>query len=243
MSDPSRWLDPSSGAPSGARELLAQAARAPALTPEAKARMAARLAKAGVAGGAVAAGAWAWKGLFGVGVVGLATVVFVGVTRDRGPAPRAVHAPEVLATPRASTPAAPVIEPSAPVVPVAQAVLAPAPQVAVIPSHVPVTHAVASAHAAPPIDTGATSDDELDLVNRAAVLTVRDPSAALALVQQHVARFPRGEHAEERERVAVRALASAGRVSEARARGEAFLRHYPDSIYATPIRDLIRTLP
>ncbi len=242
MTDPSRWLDPSSDAPSGARQLLQQAPRVPALTPEARARMAARVAKVGIAGGAVAAGAWAWKGLFGVGVMGLATVVFVGVTRHGAPVSQPVHAPEVVAAPHVAAPAVPVAAPSAPVTLDVVAASAP-PRVVQSPTPAPVVRPAPSAHVVSANAARGNTDDEMTLLGRAQYLATREPSAALVLVQDHATRFPRGQQVEERERIAVNALVHAGRAQEARARGEAFLRRYPGSIYATPIRDQLRTLP
>lgn len=249
MSDPSRWLDPSTHAPSGARELLASAPRVPVLTPEARARMAARLAKVGVAGGAVAAGVWVWKALFGAGVVGLASVVFVGMAHQRGAISRREHAPQVVAIARAVPTGIQAREVIVPAAPVSEALAIQQPVVSAssaLSASSPATNArpVGAAHVVTPsVVRDHASDDELELVSRAAGLADRDPSGALVLVRQHVARFPRGEHLQERERVAVRALARAGRAPEARIRGEAFLRRYPESIYATPIRDLLRTLP
>ena len=233
MSDPSRWLDPSGGAPSNARDLLAHAPKVPVLSPEAKARMAARIAQSsavGAAGGAIGAG---WKGLFGAGVIGLAGVAFFFVSRNHTPVPHRVVSPPVIAAPTAPLPVAPVHEPAS---------------TPVIDSHAAANAAPVierSAHASPHAPAAPTSNpvDELALLQRADALVDRDPGAALSLAREHATRFPRGQLVQERERIAIRALAHAGRATEARTRGNAFLRRYPDSIYASPIRDLLRTLP
>jgi hypothetical protein len=51
-----------------------------------------------------------------------------------------------------------------------------------------------------------------------AALTAEEPERALALLTEHASRFARPQLAEEREAIAVQALASLGRYEEARAR-------------------------
>lgn len=73
-------------------------------------------------------------------------------------------------------------------------------------------------------------DNDGALVERARVaLLRRNPSDALAAVQEHARRFPRGEFAEEREVLAVQCLVALGRSAEATARAEAFHRRFPQS--------------
>lgn len=57
-----------------------------------------------------------------------------------------------------------------------------------------------------------------------------DFANALASADAHQKRFPKGALAEEREALAVQALAGAGRKEEARARAERFARSFPGSI-------------
>jgi outer membrane protein assembly factor BamD (BamD/ComL family) len=54
-------------------------------------------------------------------------------------------------------------------------------------------------------------------------------SAALALLDEHAAKFPRGALAEERTAARVLALCDLGRVAEARSSAEAFARASPRS--------------
>jgi outer membrane protein assembly factor BamD (BamD/ComL family) len=58
---------------------------------------------------------------------------------------------------------------------------------------------------------------------------------ALAAVASHAAQFPRGRLAEDREAIAVQALAAAGRTEEARLRAKGFRVRYPRSIYLKAI--------
>jgi TolA-binding protein len=57
-----------------------------------------------------------------------------------------------------------------------------------------------------------------------------DAAHALASTEEHAKRFPRGALSEEREAIAVQALAQSGKPSEARARALRFKKDYPESI-------------
>ncbi|MFO0602017.1 MAG: hypothetical protein U0324_02530 [Polyangiales bacterium] len=100
----------------------------------------------------------------------------------------------------------------------------------------------ASAPDAPPADVAAPTrprpdprpqsadDDDSALVERARVALLRArPADALAATDEHARRFPRGQFAEEREALAVQALAALGRPAEARRRAAAFHRRFPAS--------------
>jgi hypothetical protein len=60
------------------------------------------------------------------------------------------------------------------------------------------------------------------------------------MLRRHADRFPSGVLAEEREALAVRALAAAGRRSEAEVRGRAFAAKYPESIMRPAVESAIR---
>jgi hypothetical protein len=62
---------------------------------------------------------------------------------------------------------------------------------------------------------------------------------ALVACDEHARRFPRGTLAEEREALAVQALAECKRPSEARMRGERFRQSYPKSILLPVVLDAI----
>lgn len=76
-----------------------------------------------------------------------------------------------------------------------------------------------------------------DLAAERAVLDVArtalgrgDAENALSAATEHAKKFPRGALSEEREAIAVQALAAGGRKDEARARAERFKKAHPDSI-------------
>jgi hypothetical protein len=80
---------------------------------------------------------------------------------------------------------------------------------------------------------------EDDLLARAKQALSSSPATTLALAEEHARRFPRGALIQEREVIAIQALLALGRRSEAQARGNAFLRAYPTSIYRTKIDQLL----
>ena len=63
-----------------------------------------------------------------------------------------------------------------------------------------------------------------------------DTAAALDALGKHDAKYPHGQLTEEREALAVQALAGAGRMDEARTRGARFKRDFPGSML-TPVVD------
>jgi hypothetical protein len=84
-------------------------------------------------------------------------------------------------------------------------------------------------------------DAEAKLVLAAGTALVRDDAqTALALTRQHLARFPNGAHAEERDRIAIEALARLGRPDDARAAAGRFFVQYSESIYRARIEGLLR---
>ncbi|AKU98774.1 hypothetical protein AKJ09_05438 [Labilithrix luteola] len=93
--------------------------------------------------------------------------------------------------------------------------------------------------AAHTVNTESACDGELELVERSdAKLRAGDAQGALALARQHAARCARGEFVQERERIAIEALAQLGRTSEVRARARAFERQFPTSPHLWRIRSL-----
>jgi len=67
-------------------------------------------------------------------------------------------------------------------------------------------------------------------------LRADDPARALALLDEHGRRFPRGALAEERSVERVSALCKLGRVDEAHTEAERFLIATPDSPLAASVR-------
>jgi hypothetical protein len=68
-------------------------------------------------------------------------------------------------------------------------------------------------------------------------------SAALATLDEHEARFPKGHLLEERELLRVQALAGAGRDAEARDHAAQFEARYPGSIFLPAVREALDTRP
>lgn len=89
--------------------------------------------------------------------------------------------------------------------------------------------------AQPPTEPAAaptpTVETERLLVERAGVALARgEAAAALEVCDEHQRVFPTGLLAEERESVAIRALAALGRLDEARSRAKAFKEAFPRSM-------------
>ena len=83
--------------------------------------------------------------------------------------------------------------------------------------------------------TGADVDlaSERALIDRARMALARgQSSAALDAVDAHAKSYPRGRLVEEREALAIQALAQAGRTADARARADKFRATYPNSVFA-----------
>jgi hypothetical protein len=76
-----------------------------------------------------------------------------------------------------------------------------------------------------------------------AALARGDFEAALAAAEKHARAFPRGRLAEERDAIAVQALAGAKRGPEARARADAFRAKYPKSMLLPIVEDAVRSIP
>lgn len=82
-------------------------------------------------------------------------------------------------------------------------------------------------------------DSEDALLHRAHAASLSDPRKALALTAEHVRRFPNGMLAQEREVLAIEALARLGRRDDARARATAFSASYPGSPYQSRVDDAL----
>lgn len=130
-----------------------------------------------------------------------------------------------VAPPVATLTAAPPASASVPVVtphdlPSSVPAVAPKPSVAPSPSN------------APDLELAA----ERALVDRArSALSAGQPSAAVDAVDAHATRFPKGRLAEEREALAVQALARSGNTTAAKRRADAFRKTYPNSIFGPAV--------
>jgi hypothetical protein len=90
--------------------------------------------------------------------------------------------------------------------------------------------------AAEPVDPA----EELALLTRAKRVLPSDPQAALNLTREHTARFPRGVFREEREVLAIEALARGGQRGRAMSRANAFRQAYPRSTHLDRLAVVLR---
>lgn len=81
--------------------------------------------------------------------------------------------------------------------------------------------------------------DELSLLSAARAALDDDPGRALSLAADHARFHPRGALTEEREVIAIDALAALGRTQAARARADAFARRWPRSAHRAHLRTLL----
>jgi hypothetical protein len=79
---------------------------------------------------------------------------------------------------------------------------------------------------------------DLDVLRKAQEVLRTDPARALALTEEDAHRFPSSPLAEEREVIAIDALARLSRVDEARARASQFLVDFPRSAYRLRVQAL-----
>jgi hypothetical protein len=105
--------------------------------------------------------------------------------------------------------------------------------------HAPSRPAGAAARAETPSSSAVRLREETTLIRDARqALRQGDAARALRLLDEHRRLFSAGVLQQERERLAIEALAKSGRAAEASARAAAFLRKYPDSPHAGEIRGL-----
>jgi hypothetical protein len=88
----------------------------------------------------------------------------------------------------------------------------------------------------PPAAGPAIGEEAALLLSTQAALREDNPGRALALLDEHARRFPRGALAQERDAARVLALCAAGRVDEARSARDAFLAAHPRSPAAARVR-------
>ncbi|MEM6992678.1 MAG: hypothetical protein AAF721_19345 [Myxococcota bacterium] len=211
--------------------IAAQGAQTGVVAPVAAAGMS-TLAKLAVAGALLVGGVGLWVGLSG----------------DPAPAAEPSMAQATPAEPvRAPVEAAPAAtpEPPAPAVPaVAPVPAAPVPDeepatedpvVEAAPVAAPRAHKPKHKPAAAPL-TAEDAMAEASLISRARKALATSPSQALALTNEAKRDFPRGMLLEEREAVAVQALAKLGRHDKAKRRGEQFLKRYGRGPHAAAVR-------
>ncbi|CAN5846697.1 hypothetical protein BH11MYX4_BH11MYX4_29340 [soil metagenome] len=111
---------------------------------------------------------------------------------------------------------------------------------------VPTPRVVPSADAPPkPLDAPRAGNDlvrEREVIDAArAALTHGRPADALTATARHAERWPRGHLAEEREVIAIQALAASGRRAEADRRASAFKRSFPASMLIPAVDQALST--
>jgi hypothetical protein len=217
MSDPVRLRDPSSGAPDLARTLLESAE----LDAPTEAELASLSQRVGVKSG-TGIGSIAIKlGAITLAIGGLAALLVVAVDEPE----RAQESPHDAPPHPAPTdrPAPPAPPESAP---------APEPPAATEPR----TPDVAEPPAREPSRPPARVEDEVELLHRArTALRTGELDRALAIADEHARLHRRSRFADERERIAIEALARSGRGPEARRRYDALAARNPDSPYLRPL--------
>jgi hypothetical protein len=184
-----------------------------------------------VLGGIIGTGAVAFRGSHPVAGSASAAAPAVSAAPAPREAPSRVPggAPLLPAPPPSPASAAPAATPSAPHRSPVHRVVATAPPVAAISEHV---------DSSPPAGSGpATVAAEAELLRGAdASLRAGDGAGALALLNEHAARFPSGILIEEREAERVLVLCALGRTAQARESRAAFLRDHGRSPLATRVR-------
>lgn len=89
------------------------------------------------------------------------------------------------------------------------------------------------------VTPAAATPNELALVQRAEASVTSNPAQALAFAEQHARAFPNGEYVQEREVIAVTALARLGRSDEALSRARSLVRQFPRTPYAARLTEAV----
>ena len=156
----------------------------------------------------------------------VAAVVHFGVSHSSAPAPQP-SLPLVTASASGEMPVIPApVEPPSPTAPTLASAAPPvlARKERAVPSAVPV-------EAAPAPSAVVSTPSELELIGGAGRALKSDPVRALSLVSEHQKLYPAGALAEEREVIAIEALARLGNASLARARADRFSLAFPRSAH------------
>lgn len=84
-----------------------------------------------------------------------------------------------------------------------------------------------------------SESEEIDLLGRAQESLRTRPASALALCQEHAARYQSGRYSQEREALTIEALVYLNRLSEAERHWEIFQSRYPTSSHRIHLQDLL----
>jgi hypothetical protein len=85
----------------------------------------------------------------------------------------------------------------------------------------------------------APAQSEVELLKEARRVLAGDPERALMLTRRYGAEYPHGTYAQERDFIAISALARLGRTAEAKSRGAAFRARYARSAYLPQLERLL----
>ncbi|MCA9648241.1 MAG: hypothetical protein H6718_00870 [Polyangiaceae bacterium] len=185
-----------------------------------------------------------FKWLGGAVIVGLiGGGAYLGLQRGPAPAER-VSSPAVVAPP-----AEPVASVAPVEAPAASAAVEEAPKPRVVTPAAPAAPKVdapssleaRSAVEAPSAKAQLLEESRLLSAARAALAT--DPKKALALTEQHRAKFPQGTLAQEREVIAIQALGKLGNKKDADQRADQFGKDYPDSAHKDRVQGKLGDKP
>jgi hypothetical protein len=89
---------------------------------------------------------------------------------------------------------------------------------------------------------GAPDGDEADYLRRARAQLTSSPAQALAMAEAFPEKYPSAKLGQEREIIAIEALAGLGRTPEARARAKVFLTLFPESAHRRRLEALLPDL-
>jgi hypothetical protein len=90
------------------------------------------------------------------------------------------------------------------------------------------------------LESGPTAATEIELLRDARLALKQSPANALELAESHARAFPNGKLSQERELIAVSALAALGRRTAALSRAARFEKAFPESPYRRRIDELLR---
>jgi hypothetical protein len=105
-----------------------------------------------------------------------------------------------------------------------------------VPTSEPASTAPASEPRPRPTPASQLREESQAVLEARAALRAGHTAQCLRLLAQARERFPRGALAQEREALAIEALAQSGQSSAARRRADSFLQKYPQSPYSTDVR-------
>jgi len=163
--------------------------------------------------------------------VGVAGLVVGGLLVSRRP--HAGAPAQTQASPSAALASVPSVD-SAPV-----ALAPPSSQASSLAESAPKPALLRKSSAEPPKSAGAGAEgpSEPVLLEQARRALAGSPATALALTNQHAARFPHGVLVQEREVIAIEALRRLGRGAEADRRATAFAQAFPGSAHQRRVED------